>query len=58
MARIPQAEVQRLKDEVAVQRLVESAGIELNRVGKDLAGKCPFHDDREPSLIVTPTKNL
>ena len=58
MARIPESEVQRLKDEVAVQRLVEAAGIELRRVGKDLVGKCPFHDDSEPSLIVTPSKNL
>jgi DNA primase len=58
MARIPEAQVQRLKDEVAVQRLIEEAGIELKRVGKDLAGRCPFHDDGEPSLIVTPAKNL
>ena len=58
MARIPEAEVQRLKDEIAVQRLVEAAGIELKRVGKDLAGRCPFHEDSEPSLIVTPAKNL
>lgn len=58
MARIPEAEVQRLKDEVAVQRLVEAAGIDLKRVGKDLAGRCPFHQDDEPSLIVTPAKNL
>ena len=27
MARIPEAEVQRLKDEVAVQRLVEATGV-------------------------------
>jgi DNA primase len=37
MARIPEQEVQRLKDEVAVQRLVEVAGVELKRVGKDLS---------------------
>jgi DNA primase len=58
MARIPEAEVQRLKDEVSVQRLVEGAGIELKKIGKDIAGKCPFHEDGEPSLIVTPPKNL
>ena len=38
MARIPDEQVQRLKDEVAVQRLIEEADIELKRVGKDLAG--------------------
>jgi len=41
-----------------VQRLIESAGIDLKKVGKDLAGRCPFHDDDTASLIVTPTKNL
>ncbi|MEO8024593.1 CHC2 zinc finger domain-containing protein [Polaromonas sp.] len=58
MARIPESEIQRLKDEVAVQRLVESAGIELKKVGKDLAGRCPFHADDTASLVVTPAKNL
>jgi len=58
MARIPDTEVQRLKDEVAVQRLVEAAGVELRRVGKDLTGKCPFHADDTASLVVTPAKNL
>jgi DNA primase len=58
MARIPDTEVQRLKEEIAVQRLVESAGVELKRVGKDLSGKCPFHADDTASLVVTPAKNL
>ena len=58
MARIPEAEIERLKSEVAVERLVEGAGIELKKAGKDLLGRCPFHDDREASLVVTPSKNL
>jgi DNA primase catalytic core len=58
MARIPDIEVQRLKDEVAVQRLIESAGVALKKTGKDLCGKCPFHADDTASLVVTPAKNL
>lgn len=58
MARIPDAELERLKAEVSVERLVEASGIALTRTGKDLVGKCPFHEDAEASLIVTPTKNL
>ena len=58
MARIPDQVVERLKTEVSVQRLVESAGIELKAAGKDLFGRCPFHDDREASLVITPSKNL
>ncbi|KRB85152.1 DNA primase [Noviherbaspirillum sp. Root189] len=58
MPRIPDATLERLKNEIPVQRLVESAGIELRKSGKDLIGACPFHDDGEPSLVVTTTKNL
>ncbi|MFP5228959.1 MAG: CHC2 zinc finger domain-containing protein [Acidobacteriota bacterium] len=58
MARIPEAEVERLKREISVQRLAEARGIRLVRHGADLIGKCPFHDDRNPSLVITPGKNL
>jgi DNA primase len=58
MARIPESEIERLKSEVSVERLVEAAGVALKRAGKDLLGRCLFHDDREASLVVTPAKNL
>jgi DNA primase len=58
MARIPESELQRLKEEISVRRLVEAAGIELKPSGKDQLGRCPFHDDAEPSLVITPAKNL
>jgi DNA primase catalytic core len=58
MARIPESEVERLKKEISVQRLAESRGVKLTRQGADLVGKCPFHDDRTPSLVISPAKNL
>ena len=58
MARIPEDEVERLKREVSVQRLAEARGIKLLRHGANLLGKCPFHNDRTPSLVITPAKNL
>jgi DNA primase catalytic core len=58
MARIPDSEIERLKEEVSLQRLVELAGVELRHQGKDLVGCCPFHDDHTPSLVITPAKNL
>src|SRR6516162_7352610 len=58
MARIPEQEVERLKREVSVERLAEARGIKLVRHGADLLGKCPFHNDRTPSLVITPGKNL
>lgn len=58
MARIPESEIERLKAQVSVQRLVETKGVALVRHGKDLHGRCPFHDDHTPSLVVSPGKNL
>ncbi len=37
--------------------LVRARGVVLKPHGKDLIGLCPFHDDRDPSLVVTPSKN-
>jgi DNA primase catalytic core len=58
MARIGDAELERLKADVSVLRLIEGAGIALIRRGKDFAACCPFHEEDTASLIVTPEKNL
>jgi DNA primase len=49
-----------LKAEVSLVRLVEAKGIALVKHGAngDLVGRCPFHDDRTPSFVVSPVKNL
>ncbi|MES9906723.1 MAG: CHC2 zinc finger domain-containing protein [Sedimenticola sp.] len=58
MARIPDDQIDHLKQEVSLQRLVESQGVKIKRHGADLIGLCPFHDDKEPSLVITPKQNL
>ncbi|MCF6250395.1 MAG: CHC2 zinc finger domain-containing protein [Methylococcaceae bacterium] len=58
MARIPESEIKRLKQEISLQRLAESAGIALKRHGADVVGLCPFHDDKTPTLVITPKTNL
>jgi DNA primase catalytic core len=58
MARIPDSELERLKKEVAIERLVMGFGVELKRHGAELIGTCPFHDDKTPSLVVSPKTNL
>ena len=58
MARGPRPEIDRIKTEISLQRLVEASGVELKRHGaKDLVGGCPFHNDRTPSLVITPATN-
>lgn len=60
MARIPEDEIERLKAEVDLASLVRSSGVALKAHGGggDLIGLCPFHDDHEPSLVISPKKNL
>ena len=58
MPRIPEQQLERLKQEISLQRLVEARGIELKKHGADLIGHCPFHDDKTPSLVISPKSNL
>ena len=59
MARIPETEIARIKEQTDLAALVRSRGIELKKHGsRDLAGCCPFHEDADPSFIVTPSKGL
>jgi DNA primase len=58
MPRIPEADIERLKKNVSVQQLAEARGIELKGQGGNLLGRCPFHADKTPSLVITPEKNL
>jgi len=51
-------EIERIKQEVSIKELVESYGVKLEKKGKDLVGLCPMHNDRSPSLVLTPDKNL
>ncbi len=56
MAQIPEAVIERLKREVSVERLAEARGVKLRRHGADLIGLCPFHEDHEPCLVISPKK--
>jgi len=59
MPRIPESEIERIKKEVDLAGLVRSKGIALKKHGsKDLVAKSPFTDEKTPSFIVTPSKNL
>lgn len=58
MARIPDDELERIKRETDLVALVQAAGVDLRRHGANLIGRCIFHSDETPSLVITPSKNL
>ena len=59
MARVPDVELERLKREVSVRRLAEAKGVAFKKSGDDnLLGRCPFHEDKTPSFVVSEKKNL
>ena len=39
-------------------RVVQSYGVKLKKTGRNYVGRCCFHHDKTPSLIVTPDKGL
>ena len=53
-------------DRATVDRILDAANIvdvvsdfvTLKRAGANLKGLCPFHDDRTPSFMVSPAKNI
>ena len=57
MTRLSTNEFERLTQEVSVQRLVEACGVTLEPQGAELQGRCPFHADPTPSLVISPREN-
>ena len=53
-------------DRATVDRILDAANIvdvvsdfvTLKRAGANMKGLCPFHDDRTPSFMVSPSKNI
>ena len=53
-------------DNITIQRIKEAANIvdvvgdyvTLRRAGTSYKGLCPFHNEKTPSFIVTPAKNI
>jgi DNA primase len=58
MPRIPETELERLKREVSLVRLIESQGHELKKRGRDWVMCCVFHEEDTPSLAVSEAKNV
>jgi DNA primase catalytic core len=47
-------DIERLKRQNPIEQVVSSYGVALRRSGPHLVGRCPFHRDTRPSLVVYP----
>ena len=54
--RIPESVLERIQGISIVDVVGED--VTLKRAGANLKGLCPFHDDRTPSFMVSPSKNI
>ena len=52
------AELDELKARVDIAEVLRATGLELRQVGKGLFARCPFHEDDQASLSVTPAEGL
>jgi DNA primase catalytic core len=55
---VEQEDINRIKETVDLVALIRSRGIDLKKNGKGYKGKCPFHEDDDPSFSVNPDRNL
>lgn len=58
MPMIPEAEIEKIKQTTELAAVIRARGVELKPSGHDLVGLCPFHEDHDPSMRVTPGKGL
>lgn len=55
--RIPEETIKKIIDKADIVNIISSR-IKIDKKGKDYVGICPFHDDTNPSLSVSPDKKI
>ncbi len=54
---ISQSSIESLKNQVDIVNVIGQA-VPLKRAGSNHKGICPFHNEKTPSLMVSPTKQI
>ena len=57
MPGIPQETIDRVLDSTDIVEIIGSF-VALKKIGQNFQGLCPFHDDKTPSLSVSPEKKI
>jgi DNA primase len=58
LLRISREQIDAIKSRVDFAAIIAERGIALVRRGQHLFALCPFHDERNPSFVVTPHRGL
>ena len=53
-----ESQLAELKNSVPILDIFKEKGFQIVKRGRNYATLCPFHDDKNPSLIITPENNL
>ena len=56
MALIPDDALESIRSRVDIVELVKDYVPQLSRAGRSFKARCPFHQERTPSFIVTPER--
>ena len=56
--KITKEQIDRIKRHYPLVAAIEAKGIVLKKRGKQLMGRCAFHEDKNPSMSVDPIKGL
>ena len=48
----------KITSKLDIVEIVSSSGVTLTKKGANYVGLCPFHDDKNPSLTVSPDKQI
>ena len=54
--RLHEDTVNQVRERAKILDLFE--GVQMKRIGREFAVRCPWHDDRSPSLSISPAKNF
>ncbi len=57
MSQINPDQIQRIKDALRIEEVIGDY-VSLTKRGVNHIGVCPFHDEKTPSLVVSPTKGM
>ena len=56
MPRISQRTIDQVKEKASILDAMDN--VELKRMGREFVTQCPWHDDKKPSLSISPQKNF